>query len=192
MVIIKLVKVNVYCSSSDLIPCTRQEGLYFDYLPWSREGRLHQTPHEGIYQRCWDASPSLYLIQDLGGKSTVSFTYFSHRWSWTLMVMVTINGNILCFITCSCLKRCINFLFWKLADDSISMSVWLENSTQWAFLPVLVGAASCLESWLWEWLTFKVIWYQVSHTLQLFISLSHTHLPQKSTTAALLYHERNY
>lgn len=40
------------CIISDLISCTGQEGLDFDDLPWRREGRLHQTPHEGVDQGC--------------------------------------------------------------------------------------------------------------------------------------------
>lgn len=53
------------CIISDLISCARQEGLDFDDLPRRREGRLHQTPHEGVDQSCWDAAAPFHLIQDL-------------------------------------------------------------------------------------------------------------------------------
>lgn len=126
-------KAVVFCCacacSSDLISCTGKEGFYFDDLPWSRKGGLHQTPHEGIDQSCWDASPSLYLIQDL------------KRGCWQLM------ETYCCGFKRSWLSSS-HFLFWKIAKASISMPLCEENSTQCACLPVLVRAASCLESWL--------------------------------------------
>lgn len=126
-------KAVVFCCacacSSDLISCTGKEGFYFDNLPWSGKGGLHQTPHEGIDQSCWDASPSLYLIQDL------------KRGCWQLM------ETYCCGFKRSWLSSS-HFLFWKIAKASISMPLCEENSTQCACLPVLVQAASCLESWL--------------------------------------------
>lgn len=126
-------KAVVFCCacacSSDLISCTGKEGFYFDNLPWSGKGGLHQTPHEGIDQSCWDASPSLYLIQDL------------KRGCWQLM------ETYCCGFKRSWLSSS-HFLFWKIAKASISMLLCEENSTQCACLPVLVQAASCLESWL--------------------------------------------
>lgn len=126
-------KAVVFCCacacSSDLISCTGKEGFYFDNLPWSGKGGLHQTPHEGIDQSCWDASPSLYLIQDL------------KRGCWQLM------ETYCCGFKRSWLSSS-HFLFWKIAKASISMPLCEENSTQCACLSVLVQAASCLESWL--------------------------------------------
>lgn len=126
-------KAVVFCCacacSSDLISCTGKEGFYFDNLPWSGKGGFHQTPHEGIDQSCWDASPSLYLIQDL------------KRGCWQLM------ETYCCGFKRSWLSSS-HFLFWKIAKASISMPLCEENSTQCACLPVLVQTASCLESWL--------------------------------------------
>lgn len=70
-----------FLRAPDLVSSSRQEGLHFDYLPWCREGRLHQTPHEGINQGCRDASPPLHLVQDLNtakkGKSRVRIAFFN-------------------------------------------------------------------------------------------------------------------
>lgn len=63
--IVKKKKKKVLSKGSDLISCTRQEGLHFNELPRSRERRLHQTPHERVDQGCRDPSPSLNFIQDL-------------------------------------------------------------------------------------------------------------------------------
>lgn len=125
-------KAVVFCCacacSSDLISCTGKEGFYFDNLPWSGKGGLHQTPHEGIDQRCWDASPSLYLIQDL------------KRGCWQLM------ETYCCGFKRSWLSSS-HFLFWKIAKASISMPLCEENSTQCACLPVLVQAAVWKVDW---------------------------------------------
>lgn len=48
-----------------LIASTWKKCLHFDGLPRGREGRLHETSHEGIDQGGRDPTPALHLIEDL-------------------------------------------------------------------------------------------------------------------------------
>lgn len=52
-------------TNSHLIASPWQERLHLDGLAWSREGRFHETPHEGIDQGSRDPTPAFHLIQHL-------------------------------------------------------------------------------------------------------------------------------
>lgn len=184
-------------SCSDLISCTRQEGLNFDKLPWCRERWFHETPHEGVDQSCGDTSPPLHLIQDLG----MTAQSVLHSWNINTLALLTRGFRASVVTPPPCLhadfrnKRhlfdnnnvfFLVFLLWKTDVNFFPCRWGWKISTRRAHLSVLVQTSFCLESWIgkqcYDGHVIASLLFSPSRCFHVFLSHTHGELPRKSNT----------